>query len=239
MKILFRPAWLTILVFASLCSKSQDTLPAFTVTNRSGKVIVSWINPFDSLVQISIQRSKDSTKGFKTIVNVPDPHSMANGYLDARAPDTLQFYRLYVQQTRGRYFFTRPARPFRDTTKARKMDYASNGKPRGKYVNGVLLSDSADVKVPDARKFYTPSIYVYTNSDGNVVIALPENKSSQYSLHFFRENGTPLFRMNKIKESYLILDKVNFVQSGWYRFELYEGTVLKEKQKIFIPRERS
>jgi hypothetical protein len=40
---------------------------------RSGKVIVSWVNPFKDVVLINIQRSTDSLRNFKTILTVADP----------------------------------------------------------------------------------------------------------------------------------------------------------------------
>lgn len=214
----------------------QDTLPAFTVVNQSGKVIVSWVNPFDSLVQISIQRSPDSARGYKTIMTIPDANAITNGFLDNKAPNTTQFYRIYVQQQAGKYFFTTAKRPGAPLPGAKQYSMATNN-GSSRTGNGNIRNDGK-IKSPDPKNLFTPSIFIFTNPDGNVVIALPEAKSAQYSIKFFHENGDALFQMAQVKESVLTLDKSNFFKSGWFKFELYENNVLKEKSKFFIPKDR-
>jgi hypothetical protein len=227
-----------ISVFTLIISQGQDTLPAFTAKNRFGKVIISWTNPYDSLVQISVQRSADSLKGFKTILTIPDPKAITNGFLDAKAPNTTQYYKLYVQQPGGKFFFTKSQKPVVDSSRTVKYELASN-KPTGiKFINGVPQTDSAKAKVPDLKNVFTPSIFVYTNPEGNVVIALPEQKIRAYSLKFYLPDGTQVFQMSQVKETLLTLDKSNFQRSGWFNFELYENNVLKEKSKLFIPKDR-
>jgi hypothetical protein len=254
---------------------AQSSLPDFSATIRSGKVIISWYNGLDSVIQISIQRSPDSLKGFKTIVTLPDPTAVTNGYLDNKAPNTTQFYKLYVQQSRGRYFVTKAFKPVLDTARVVKaaparepikspaggpsqppVQGASPGlsstdsdvtgsmklaaaNPTGfRLINGKNVVDSARVGVPDLSNAFTPSVFVYTNKEGNVVIALPESRSSVFSIKFYRENGEPVFTLNKIKEPLLTLDKSNFFHAGWFRFELYENDKLKEKYKFYLPKER-
>lgn len=238
MKVI-RPISLALLfVFAAMLTRSQDTLPAFTVKNRFGKIIISWVNPFDSLVQISVQRSPDSLKGFKTILTIPDPKARINGFLDAKAPNTTQYYKLYVQRPGGRYFYTKAQKPVVDSSRTVKYELANNQPTGIKFVNGKPQGDSSKAKVPELRNVFTPSVFVYTNPEGNVVVALPENKSKAYSLKFYLADGTPVFQMSQVKESLLTLDKSNFHHSGWFNFELYENEVLKEKHKLFIPKDR-
>ena len=68
-------------------TEAQDTLPYFTLLNRgNNRIIVSWNNPYDKGIhQLSIQRSADSTKNFKTILTLPDPTVPQNGYADTKA----------------------------------------------------------------------------------------------------------------------------------------------------------
>jgi hypothetical protein len=228
---------LLCLILTLVTSYSQDTLPAFSVKNRFGKVIVSWVNNFPDLVQISIQRSPDSLKGYKTILTVPDATAITNGYLDSKAPDQKSFYRLYVQQPGGKYFFTKPARPVVDTSRVVKYEIAKNNTVIIRNNNGNPQSDTAGIKPPEVKPSFIPSTHVFTNLDGNVSIALPNAKQANYTLKFFREDDTPLFQMAKVKEEQLTLDKSNFVKSGWFKFELYENDVLKEKHKFFIPKD--
>lgn len=227
-----------ICTLSLIICKGQDTLPEFTVKNRFGKIIISWTNKYDSLVQISVQRSADSLKGFKTILTIPDPRAITNGFLDAKAPNTTQYYKLYVQRPGGKFFFTKSRKPVVDSSRTVKYELAGN-KPTGiKFLNGVPQTDSAKAKVPDLKNVFTPSIFVYTNPEGNVVIALPEQKIKAYSLKFYLPDGTQIFQMSQVKETLLTLDKSNFQRSGWFNFELYENNILKEKSKLFIPKDR-
>jgi len=238
MKVI-RPFIFTLISVLSLIfCQGQDTLPAFTVKNRFGKVIVSWTNPYDSTVQISVQRSADSLKGFKTILTIPDPKAITNGFLDAKAPNTTQYYKLYVQQPGGKFFFTKSQKPVVDSSRTVKYELAKNNPSGIKFLNGVPQTDSAKAKVPDLKNVFTPSIFVYTNKEGNVVIALPEQKINAYSLKFYLPDGTQIFQMSQVKETLLTLDKSNFQRSGWFNFELYENNILKEKSKLFIPKDR-
>jgi hypothetical protein len=244
--------------------QAQDSLPQIKVTQRGSKVVVSWNNPLTDIVQINVQRSYDSLKGFKTVHSVADPKAVSNGFVDNKPPDLKQFYRVYVQQERGKYFFSSSSRPYRDTARAvakssiakktsapqaaashdqeslgpvdKKPVKNSNG--RRKLSAGQDIDpDSLAVELPEQQHFNAPSIFVYTNPQGHVVVALPPEKVHQYTLKFFKDDGSLLFSMNKIREPYLTIDKTNFMRSGWFRFELYENNVLKEKNKLFIPRE--
>jgi hypothetical protein len=226
-----------LLMAGILSAFSQDTLPHVTVKNRFGKVIVSWVNPFPDVVQINIQRSPDSLKGYKTILTVADPTSVTNGYLDSKAPNTTQFYRLYVQRGGGKYFFTKANKPIVDSSRTVNYQMAKNNQVTIKLANGKISEDSAKAKVPPLKDIFVPSVFVHTNPQGHVIITLPEEKSRSYSIKFFKDDGTPLFTMNKIKESQLIIDKTNFMQAGWFRFELYENGQLKEKHKFLIPKD--
>jgi len=97
--------------------------------------------------------------------------------------------------------------------------------------------DTIVVKPFVPKEVYKPSIYVFTEKEGNVSISLPDAAAKHYSVKFFDEKNNPLFEINKVKESPLILDKANFLRSGWFRFELYEDGKLKEKNKFFIPKD--
>lgn len=115
-----RKLLVVISIILSSLSKSyaQDTLPRFTALTRGNdKVIISWTNTFPVTTQISIQRSKDSTKNFKTILTVPDPKVLQNGFVDTKADTAFMFYRLFIVQDSGKYIFSKSKRPMLDTAK--------------------------------------------------------------------------------------------------------------------------
>lgn len=116
---IFQPAILALLVLCLIQSTpyAQDPLPAFQVRNiGSGRIVISWINRYPYTAQITIQRSFDSLRGYKSILTVPDPTALQNGFADTKAVNDHMYYRLYILLDKGRYFFTTPQQPVRETT---------------------------------------------------------------------------------------------------------------------------
>lgn len=226
--------------------KAQDTLPSFSAVIRSGKVIISWANPYDSVVQISIQRSVDSVRGFRTIITLPDPTPPVNGYLDSKAPDTLQFYRLYIQLQRGKFFQTRSFRPRADTARTVKVELAAKQRSGFQFIKDEPLpaviaprtKDSVKTTPKPQKYVWVPSAYVYTNKEGNIVMSLPEAEKKQFRVQFYQPDGKPFFEISRVTESMILLDKTNFRQAGWYDFELFENEKLKEKNKVQVLKAR-
>ncbi len=241
---------------------AQDTLPKFTLKNAGqNRIIVGWTNPFTDTRQISIQRSKDSLTGYKTILTVPDPSTPQNGYVDTRAPNDQQFYRLYILLDKGVFLFSDPKKPFRDTavlavntpppgtdSVTTMMDTLQTGdsfivaKPFGVKLDRFPKTDSVAVPKTNPNKpkpnAFTPSLHVYTYRDGYVRISLPGNdRPEKYSIRFFEEDGTFLFELKNIREKDFKLDKTNFYHAGWFRFELYEDGKLIEKHKFSLEKD--
>ncbi len=100
-------------------AKSQDTLPDFKIIHRgNNKVFISWVNLYGSTIhQLSIQRSAEPNRNFRTILTLPDPTVPQNGFVDAKAADNRSFYRLYILLDSGRYVFSKVKRPVLDTSK--------------------------------------------------------------------------------------------------------------------------
>ena len=292
---------LTCTLFST--SRAQEILPDFTVvTKGNNKIIISWTNNYPIVTQISVQRSKDSTRGFATILSVADPTAQQNGIVDAKATDAKQFYRLFIVQDNGKFVFTRSKRPFWDTVRviANKLQQPAENARRVIITESVTPKQAEEikeklqpastpvVKVPEPEIFYfikkrdtliatipasslkkfrdsvvtktkdtiafstgdtillkpfvpkevfKPSRYVYTEKDGNISVSLPSAGLHHYSIKFFDEKSIPLFDIMEVKETPLLIDKVNFLRSGWYKFELYEDGKLKEKHKFFIPKD--
>ena len=300
-------AALLLILTCTLCTNSwaQDTLPKFSVVTKGNKkAIISWVNNYPVVTQISIQRSRDSLRGFVTIMSMADPTAPQNGFVDAKAPDMNQFYRIFVVKNNGQFLFTQSKRPLWDTTKvAVTKQQPDNGQRviiqgtvsdkqaeeiKEKLQSNTTITPAPVVKAPEPEKFYfvkkrdtlvatinakelkkfrdsvviktkdtlafvgldtivlkpfvpkevyKPSKFVYTEKDGNVAINLPSTTLHHYSIKFFDMQGIPQFDIAEVKESPLLIDKVNFLKSGWYKFELYEDGKLKEKHRFFIPKE--
>ena len=205
--------------FLHKISVAQDTLPNISVTQISNKVLISWTNPYSSVANINIQRSYDSLKNFTTIGSVLNVKTKSNGFIDSKEFSPPQYYRLFISFEGGTYIFTQSHRPGLDTMKA------------------VIAVTPKEVEQAPAQTWFIPSKYVYTGKENNVIISLPDADKKKYSVKFFEDDGTQLFELKRVSEPYLILDKVNFVHSGLFDFELYSDGVIIERHKFFIPKD--
>jgi hypothetical protein len=222
---------------------AQDTLPRFSLRNVGNKrIVIEWHNSFVDIRQVSIQRSADSLKGFKTIMTVADAKLPENGYLDTKAPADNMFYRLYIMLDKGVFLFSNTKRPVLDTVAIPKGVMI---KPDNPSLVHALPPDSV-LNMPVAitnnnnkpkTEVWVPSKYVYTLKDGYIRITLPEDDSKKYSIKFFTLRDEFLFELKEIKEKAFKIDKSNFYQSGWFKFELYEDEILKEKNRFYLPKE--
>jgi hypothetical protein len=226
--------FLSIIVSRSV---AQDTLPKITVKKISNKIIISWKTTYGANIStINIQRSSDSLRNFTTIGSVLEPMNRENGYLDTKAPGLNMFYRVFVAFEGGTYIFTKSYRPVTDTAlvgeKSVILPLPIGIKPDS------IKTDSVKVKpVPVLPKGFVPSKNIYTGKDNNVVISVPLAANRLYTVKFFDENDRQVFEILKITEPYFIIEKVNFLHSGWFYFKLFEGEVLKERNQFYIPKE--
>ncbi len=88
-----------------------------------------------------------------------------------------------------------------------------------------------------AKEYWRPSLFIYVNQEGNILISLPLVHEKKYKVRFFEEDNSPLFDINLVKDSPLSLDKSSFIHSGWFLFEIYEDNKLKEKNKLYLPKD--
>ena len=208
---------------------AQDTLPHISVKDLSGKIIISWKNNYGARVTtINIQRSADSIKNFTTIGSVLEPLNKENGFVDTKASDTKMFYRVFVSFAGGRYLFSTSQRPTKDTIAKNNVI----GNPPS--IEEPVVEEPVKPVVP---KGYVPSKFVYTGKDNNLTISLPDAASKKYVVKIFDENDNPIFEINKITEPFLIVERANFLHSGWFHFQLLENGELKEKHKFFIAKD--
>lgn len=273
------------LLFSLVVStRAQDSLPNFSVDVRNGAIIIGWINPYNDIAQLIIQQSKDSISGFRSIVTMPDPAAVTNGFAYKKPNSENYFYRIFYLRSGSRYMFTAPKKPTPEIkqtvqkptsskvvenliTSPKQVDSIIKSNPsivtdikKGLKADSVVLEkiDSVfrvnpekamkiiryvdQVASPLQKIDYTtkddifnPSGFIFTNNEGNLVIALPDVNKKKFSLNVLTKEGTPVFEMKNIKEPLLQIDKSNFYKSGWFKYELYEAGRLREKNRFYIP----
>jgi hypothetical protein len=106
------------------------------------------------------------------------------------------------------------------------------------FVNADTLQIRPYIEIyREPVEVYRISPNVFTSKDGNVTITFADYARKKYLVVFYETDNTVVLEVKDIKDAVLIIDKTNFVHSGWFRFELFEDGKLKEKNKLFIPKE--
>ncbi len=240
---MIRTGILSLLSFILIQSAiAQDTLPKVSVTLLGGKkALVSWVNPYQNITSINIQRSGDSVRNFKSIGSVLNVGAIQNGFVDQKEflPNE-EYYRLFITFEGGTYIFTTAHQPIIDTTyrppivRDRLQENISE-KMKG---NNEELSKMKPVERPKPKPIplFVPSKFVHTGKDQNIIISLPDAEHKKYTIKFYEDDGTFLFELKKIPESHLIMDKANFTHSGLFKYDLFDNGVLKESHKFYILR---
>lgn len=232
----------------------QATLPDISVKDYNGKIVVSWKNDYARpIANISIQRSFDSLRNFTSIGSVLNPQNLENGFADDHAPFNRMFYRLFISFDGGNYEFSKIKRPERVFTTKDDQDENSYGiryfwqldaetaitLDSNKQITPIITPES----IPDAVLIPTkpapelityPSKRIYSVRESSVVLYLPDASQRKYHVKFFDENDQQVLELHKLNDDYLILEKYNFMHSGWYRFELYDADKLIEKNKFYL-----
>jgi hypothetical protein len=142
----------------------------------------------------------------------------------------------------GLFYFTPAKRPVQDTV--RKIPPRTVKPPAVTIKDTIVTLDSAGnvkdsvITVVKKPEVFVPSFYVYTNRDGYVFINLPDAENKKYRVRFFEmDSDEVLFELNDIRDKALTLDKANFIHSGWFRFELYNGDQLVERHRFYVPKD--
>lgn len=258
---------LALIIVCCCCAVSltaQETLPGITVKNMNGQIIISWVNNYKIPVSnISIQRSFDSLKNYTTVGSVLNPQNIENGYADVKPPYNKMYYRVFVTFEGGTYVFSKIARPVKEKLPEIIADTASGNTapgavPAEEPYNPFLVKDnwiarpsnepkiknSSIITKPQLPPLDTkaeiityPSRRIYTTKDNSIAIVLNEAETKKYTIKFLDENDVFLFELNKITESYLLIEKVYFKHAGWFYFEVYESGKLVEKNKFYVPKD--
>lgn len=225
--------FVVFIILSNILFAQDKPLPYIQVKNLNNKIVVSWINDYTKpITALNIQRSYDSLQNFSTIGSVLSPQSKENGFADVNFPYNKMYYRVFVSFEGGTYIITAPARPIKEIY---VTDTASSSSE--KYTFPPTKNDSGIIFPPAKPGITYPSSTIFTAKDNNIIIHLDNAVAKKYTVKFFDETEKFLFELTKLKEEYLIIEKVNFVHTGWFRFELYESGLLIENNKFQIMKE--
>ena len=164
-------AWLLPGIF--LASNAQDTLPQFSVKDiGKERYVISWVNNYPYTAQITIQRSFDSIRGYKSILTVPDANAKQNGYADSKAINDHMFYRLYIQLENGRFLFTAAKQPSREIIIAEPQ-------PKPVVTTSPTIPQKKEELAPKQGSSTTPApVAVAINAENNPAYITTDEKTT-------------------------------------------------------------
>jgi hypothetical protein len=196
-------------------ANAQDNLFTFKVRDLGKQRIqISWNNAFETMVQISIQRSYDSVKGYRTIFSPQSPELPSNGFVDTKAGTNKAWYRvLYVLQG-GAFFFTKPTRPMAftiDSNDSKGQLY--NQLPPENQLITIKLKETifAQLAYPDYIRFRDSIVYKTKDTlqfvSATEVILKPAIPAWKPSENFYtNESGYPEIKLKDVaKHQYTLI----------------------------------
>jgi hypothetical protein len=178
----------TLLFFVCICllilkATGQDTLPDFKIIHRgSNRVFISWVNPYGNTIhQLSIQRSAEPSRNFRTILTLPDPSVPQNGFVDSKAADNRSFYRLYILLDSGRYVFSKVKRPVLDTSRivAEPAALAMEEKPELNPANDNKEEQQMG-KTPSVKAKEIPERIIFVKKRDTLIAEIRERSIKRY-----------------------------------------------------------
>ncbi|MBK7883759.1 MAG: hypothetical protein IPJ81_08130 [Chitinophagaceae bacterium] len=129
------------------------------------------------------------------------------------------YYRVFIAFDGGAYIITGSKRPVKDL-------YGDNPNIYNNINPWQQNGQSNNIGYPSGK--------IFTNRDNNIAINLPDAEAKKFSVKFFDDKGKFMFELNKLTEQYYIIEKVNFVHSGWFYFKLFENGVLVEENRFYV-----
>ena len=187
---------MALFVLLTLKSTSQNVLPDFSATTRGNhKTIISWTNAYPVVTQISIQRSFDSLRNYKTILTVPDPRVLQNGFVDSKAPTDFQFYRLFIVLDSGKYLFSKPKRAVWDTSKVVQNPILPKKEENSRIVTEIPKTDTATtVNIETPKIPRTPRNYYVKRRDSLIMEFSETNLKAFRDSLLYKTKDTLVFR---------------------------------------------
>lgn len=136
---------------------------------------------------------------------------------------------LYIKESDTSGFISIPIKDFRN--------YRDSIINKTKDTLVQVGRDTLFLKAYDPPYAIKTSDYVFTNKDGYIVIKLDDAEKKKYQLVLMEEDETPLIEIRQVKSPMMILDKTNFYHGGWYKYTLRESGRVKEKGKVYLPKD--
>jgi len=115
--------------------------------------------------------------------------------------------------------------------KANKADFY----PRYSHISGIypLYTIDRDTGWLSPAEERIASRYVRSEKNSSLKIVVPFSRG-RYKIRFLDQREQFLFGIEHIRDSLLIIEKVNFLHAGLFQYELFKDDVLLERNSFII-----
>ena len=156
--------------------------------------------------------------------------AVAQKKIPKSANKTAMTQRIFIKNKLFKELSASDYKKFKDSIFANTKDTLTRIGKRSLQFSPATIEATTSPQIQDN---WAPSIYVFTNSKGNLTIQLPNTNTKRYSL-FIYDGKLLLHNITNLKEDYLIIEKSTIYHSGWYDFELYCNGELLERNKFLL-----
>lgn len=113
-----------------------------------------------------------------------------------------------------------------------KSPLYSNGEPEW-----MKIPDTPGIK--EIKHMDGPlSRYIRREKNSDLIIAVPDAENGRYKIRFFDDEDRLLFEIKQIRDSLLIVEKLNFQHAGLFQYELYRNDILVERNTFLIKKDQ-
>lgn len=222
----------------SLSATAQPVLPDIMAASQKGVNLITWVNQYEGIKSIAVQRSNDSVYNFTTIGYVKNLKKGPQAFIDGHPNPGVNWYRLNIVFSSDLLWSSNRAKLFVDSASLMEKRVLPPNDSLQQVVTKITLETGA---VPDPSEInaytYIRSQYVFTNPfTGHINVELPDSndKKSVFSLAFFDDKNKRVLEVPKISEHSIIIDKRNFQHKGIYKFEMRRNKAILEKGHVTI-----
>ena len=109
-----------------------------------------------------------------------------------------------------------------------KANYLHDFSSPESHISGISTLYNIDTGwLSPVAEEHIASKYVRKEKNSDLAIMIPSFRA-RYRIRFFDDSNRFLFEIRQIRDSLLIVEKVNFRHTGLFRYELYKDNVLVE-----------
>jgi hypothetical protein len=123
-----------------------------------------------------------------------------------------------------------PGRTGGSSSEGQTLDVSRDGLFFQKHVPWIFDKDTGWLSPEEER---IASKYVRREKNSSLRIVVPFSRA-RYKIRFFDQQKEFLFEIGHIRDSLLIVEKVNFRHAGLFQYELFKDNMLVEKNSFII-----